>query len=570
MYNLRNISRLKLKFIFSLLLGLLFIYLIYIILFIRINNVTLNDQFGLLGLMPNFYIFLLIISAVFCLISFYFKESWWSISFASMFIIYFVLIPYFVEPLHGIDAYYHLSRTLVVLEHGNIPTSTIGDSYFNYPGSTIFGSIFIQITGINNLQFIKIIFPLLQTFLFFFSFFVLIKKIFNNLLPVGPSFLLLCLFGYGGLQFSPFGFAWMIIPLILLTLVSDRRESVICFSLLTFTLVISHPTTSIFLCAVLPFFIFILKLNKKIEVKITMFLLHVLLFIIMTVAWSYFVASSPFDFFVSFVNSIRKTLFENSNIPSLLLQEQFILSNISILRRFFVILGTLLGSFSFIFGLIKIIRKKSINTKTIEWISLSLSFIGVGMLLFIPFLIFYSGFSYTYTFEFGLFGACLIFGSILIPAKRKEFFVFILIVTLLIMPSFTARYPEEFTGLVQEPMTSGMKFTGTYVNLSSSILLSPLETQLQYFLPYDHWTRLEYPVESNILLEQVKGCNYFIYRIDGAYQAAQYSYKPMNETFYMQLVDSMKNNVDFNIIYSNSFYEVFIRTVPLEIIFPNE
>ncbi len=57
----------KWKIIFPITFVLFSVILAYIILYVRVNNVTLDDPLGLLNHMPIFYVPMLFLSALFCL-----------------------------------------------------------------------------------------------------------------------------------------------------------------------------------------------------------------------------------------------------------------------------------------------------------------------------------------------------------------------------------------------------------------------------------------------------------------------------------------------------------------------
>ncbi len=555
----------KWKIIFPITFVLFSVILAYIILYVRVNNVTLDDPLGLLNHMPIFYVPMLFLSALFCLFAFYYKQTGWSVAFAALFIGYFALVPYCIEPLRVKDMFYHFSRVVTVLQNGHIPPpSASNEYYFQYPGSTFFGAIFLEITGIQSTLFLKIIFPFMQTAIFSLGFAVIVKKIFKTWTIVGPSLLLVVLFDYGGYHFSPYGFAWMLIPLLLLPLMSrDTRSSPLIFILLSFTLIISHPTTSIFLLVILPALFLFLALSKKTSPqRLNTLLICVSVYVIMTFSWIYFMSPSTLEMITNAITSSVQTLFSHSqNVPGLVLQKTYYQADFSILRRIFVVLTSVLALIALALCITKMRKTSKATSQEKEWLGLSIVFICIGMLGFLLFSVSSeSVFSFTYSFTFGLFGVAIAAVGLL-PAKSKKTFALLLIITLaLILPAFTTRYVDEYEDIIRQPILAGLAFAGAHINNDSLTIVSPESKQLYSFMNYLFWSNIAPPNNDNTLLSQVQKTDYFIYRTEGLYDAAIATGLPVDQTIYYNVSNSMVSSNTFNLIYSNPDYDIYVRT----------
>jgi hypothetical protein len=553
----------KPKTIFLFLFMLLSTFLIYVILFVRVIDVTPADQLGLLSHMPSFYVPVLILTALTCLVAYYFKETGWSIAFATLFVGLFALTIWFIEPLHTVDTFYHFGSVTAVMQDGHISLSAPHLYYFDYPGSTFFGAIFLEITGMGSISFLKIFFPLLQTIVFCLGVAVIVKTIFKSWLPVGPSLLLLTIFGYGGLFFSPISFGWMIIPLLLFTLIMrEKRAYFLCFILLSFSLVMSHPTTSAFLTIVLPGSVLFFLLFKRVfNERLNTLIVCVSIFVVMVLSWSYLVSSFTLSLVALTIKSAIQTLFNNSQgALGLIYQNPYPVFAISLLRRIFTVLSTVLAVTVLALCLKKIWKPSKIGSHEKEWLSLSIAFICVGILLFLVFSISaLPAFNFTYSFIFGLFGVAIMVG--LLPRSRKVFFLLLIITVTLVTPAFITKNGYEYYDLLREPIMPGMQFTGTYITNVSSIVLSPFDHQLYAFMSYDNWANIEsIDYSGDRLLSQVERCDYFIYRTDGLY----FNYGDVNQTqIYLQVSNSMLNRTNFNLIYSNPDYKIYARCAPV-------
>lgn len=531
---------------------------------LRVFDVTFDDELSLLSKMPLYYIFALFALAALSLLSFHLKKSAWSVSFAGLFILYFWLTPWVIEPLRVIDTFFHFSRVQVVIGQGYIPT--LEKYYFEYPGSTLWGATFLSVTGMESFLFLKYLFPFLSTAILCLGFFCLARRINDSSLPAGPSLLVLSMFGYGGFHFSPFGFAWMIIPILLYLVLQRGKAFSLCFILLSGSLIISHPTTSGFLSVVLLIVIILSTFWKKTSETLRQLLLQrSLIFISLLGIWSLFIASHVFlQNIAAFLQQIFETLFFNTQeVSQKLLQPLFPLFGISIGRRMFVVLSGVFATAILFKGLYMLIKSKGTeNLRTQKaWILILISVILVGLLLFPLFLISITVFGLYYFFAFGLFGASLGFGLLKFKS-RKRFLFLILLVLLIIIPSFIEAYPVESYSLLRDPIKYGMMFTGQHLIYQKRTIVSPLAQQLYSFMDFNAWQSVENPLPtgSSEFISQVYSADYFIFRIDGAYVASLRDERVRpEETQYWRFSTALMNKSNFAIIYSSGEYLIFAK-----------
>lgn len=539
----------------------LFALWLFIISSLRVFDVTFDDKLSLLSRMPVLYVFALFVLASFCLLSFYFGSGFWSAAFAGLFALYFYFVPWLVEPLRIIDTFWHFSRVPVVIDRGYIPT--FERYYFQYPGSTVWGAAVLSVTGMDSFLFVKFFFPFLSMTTLYIGFFCLTRRITGSSLPVGPSLLLLYIFGYGGYHFSPIWFAWMIIPILLYSAMRLGTAFLLCFIFLSASLVISHPTTSAFLLVVFLMLILLFQAWKK-KPYTTHQLLQSrsVIFISIVFMWNAFLASRVFLVnLASFVWGLFSTLFvQTHEVPEKILQPPYPILEISMGRRIFVVLSGTLAIVILFYSLYIFIKNKTpINLRTHKGlILLPISFTLTGLLLFPLFLLSTTVFSLYYSFVFALFGASMLLGLLKIRSWKSFLFLF-LVVQLLMIPSFIERYPVEQYFIMRDPIKYGMMFTGQHA--SRQTIVSPFAEQLYSFVDFDAWHNISRPLFTGPeFVSQVKLSDYFIFRRDGAYYAALAVERvPPEETQYFQISTALLNDSSFDLVYSSRDYLIFAK-----------
>ena len=539
---------------------------------VRVIDVTFDDKLSLLSKMPNYFLPSLFLLASLSLLSFYLRKSLWSMAFAGLFALYFCQTPWLIEPLRGIDTYYHFSRVQVVIENGYVPgladaSSVPGGRYFQYPGSTIWSAMLLSVTGMASIEFVKYFFPILSTFVLYLGFLILVRKVCKSSLPLGPSLLFLSLFGYGGYLFSPFGFGWMLIPFLLFLLLKlERISSFMCFALLCFGLAISHPTTSAFFVVAFIILAFAIRVfRKRIAVHAELIWSRVLTFITIVLLWSSFEASRVFlPETASFIRTLFDRLFNPYEVIHRIQQPIYLLFEISVLRRIFVISTGIFAAIVILVGTFEIIRKRKADHEVIfahkERLLVPISIAFAGLLLFPLFLISVPVFGLYYFFTFGLFGAAIGFGLLKVRS-RKSFCLLGLFVLLLITPAFVEAHPVEQYDIMRDSIHYGVKFTGQYINCTEKTLVSPLCTQLYSFMDLVEWRNIQMPLYSeseNVFVSQVKKSNYFIFRMDGVY-VSSLLFERVNpkDTKYLQISMRLLNDTFFDVLYSSESYIIF-------------
>jgi hypothetical protein len=557
--NLGNNILLMIFFAFS-------VFWLYIVSSFRVLDVTFDDSLSLLSKMPLSYIAALFLLVSLSLVCFYFRKNRWSVAFAGLFTLYFWITPWFIEPLRVIDTYFHFSRVLVVMSSGNIPTFEA--FYFQYPGSTIWGTAFLSLTGLDSLSFLKYVFPIASTAIFSLGFCLLAKTIYGDIRVVGPSLLLVSLFGYGGWHFSPIGFGWMILPILLYLILQRGKNPSLCFILLSSALVISHPTTSVFLLGVFPVALLTSRLWKgRPQALDHMLLSRSLIFVAILCTWNSFIASNVFMQSVAgFISQVLRTLFNPQNISTGILQPVFSLVEVSIARRLFVVLAGVFAVVVLLKGIQLLVGGKNPSLSQIQkiWAPILISVVSVGLLLFPLFLISTPVFGLYYFFAFALFGASLSLGMFKFDSL-KRFVLLMFLVLLLLIPSFIEAYPVEQYNILRDPIRYGMIFTGSHIDNPRATVVSPRPSQLYSFMNFDSWQNIEDPLFVGAKFSsQILSADYFVFRIDGAYEASLTKERALpNETQYWKDSMSLLSNTTFASVYSSGEYILFVREIQI-------
>lgn len=535
---------------------------LFIVMSVRVNDVTLEDKFSLISRMPIYYLISLFALLFLSLIAFRLKENKWSILFALLFIIYMYITPWIVEPLRVIDTFFHSSRIHVVSETAHL--ADLRQYYFDYPGVVILGFALTSVTSIGLLPFVKFYFPIMSTMLFYLFYSILVRHL-GGSRRLGPCLLLSSLFGYGGFHFSPMAIGLILLPLLLWLFVQRKKNArvyLVCFILLVASLTISHPTTSAFLLLTFTVLILIMQFLKFTRNPIQYLAeahleLNSSFFAVSVLSWAIFVSYSVPGHIALFVNSVLQTLFSHPyEATQKILQPIYPILEISILRRFFVVLSGIIS----IVALYVLIRKycksqKSERTKLI----LVIATISTGLILMPLFFISEASVFGQVGLMFGLLGTSvsLIFWN---TNPKTIFCIFLIVSLLLIVPAFVSHYSAEQYDIMRESIKSGMVFTSIHIDMKKAKIISPFGTQLFFWSEIDAWKNIEYPHYGETLYSQMRTADYVIWRVDGLYYASlQAERLPINDTVYFKSHLLMTNSSDFSLIYSSGNYQIFAR-----------
>lgn len=547
---MKSTMTLRHKLLFTFFFALLINWLI-ILFSTRINGVSLSDELGLLSLLPLNYIVSLFVLVILTLISVYWRENFLAILFASLFALYFSATPWLIEPLRVPDSLYHFSRVIVVDNSGHIPTTS--GSYFDYPGSTFFGSVLLQITGLDNIFFLQIFFPLLSMVVFYLNFSILVFSIFKDLRVVSVGFLVVSLFGYGAAAFSPVGVAQMLFPLMLLFI--GRKRYSLCFMILMFSLVISNPTTAVFLIGTLLLYVVISGLMERRTNHIVLY--QVFIFAFTFLAWSFFnsytnVMAQIADFARGLLNfSVGKGTTAGLN-PAV-----FPLVGISFGRRIFVVLSGLIAIVMLSHAGYMFLKRRRVGLRNHHWHSdmVGPSMILVGLSLTLLFYLALPGNPFgTTSISFYCLGVSLSVGFFSLRS-RKVLLIAGILLCALIIPSFIFSYPQEQYDLIRSSVMQGLVFAGNQLTSNPGEILCPYGQEFQAFVSYNLWSNIDTLSIPSFGLASygysLHAVKYFVYRIDAVY------YSLLNtgiSAHYLELCSNLTSTGESNGVYFDQVY----------------
>lgn len=241
-------QRKKLALLFTILGVILWLYVIATY---RIWWVHPNNEFGLYQVIPIwFWVGVIFLMGGILLIL--------DCSPRYIFILQFIALnlmvwgtPIFIEPNARVtDAWIHFSRTNIILQTGNIPSSSVV-RYLEWPGSFVYNALNLQILGTNFMGYLKF-YPLISSTIFIFGYYLLVRKIIDDKIILRFALLLeIPLNVWLQFHFSPQSFALMLFPLIMLGFLKNDIKWWIVTGVLSVALILSHPTTSIFLGSII-------------------------------------------------------------------------------------------------------------------------------------------------------------------------------------------------------------------------------------------------------------------------------------------------------------------------------
>lgn len=417
---------------------------VMIILSTRINDVTLSDTLGLFSLLPSGYIVSLFVLVFLTAVSIYLHENVAAILFAGLFALYFSGTPWIIEPLRVPDAIAHFSGAALVAISGHMPPTS--NYYFDYPGSSLFGSSFLLITGLNSILVLKV-FPLLIMAIFYLNFSVLIHSIFKDSRVVSLGLLVASIFGYGAMHFSPAGIAQMLFPLMLFTV--GRKKYSVCFFVLTFSLVILNPTICAFLACTLFLYLTVLRLM---ELRINRIVLYEAVFFAFTfLSWTLY--NSPRVLFQigDFIRQLLDFSFGKGTIQGLS-PPISPLVGLSVARRIFVGLSGILVAVILLFAMSLFVKRRRARPRVSQYVGdmIGPSMILVGLALTLLFFIAVPSNPFgSRGISLYLLGASLSVGFFNLKSGKTLLLLTILLSSLII-PAFIFAYPQEQSDITRD------------------------------------------------------------------------------------------------------------------------
>ena len=158
-----------------------------------------------------------------------------------------------IEPNARIlDSWSRLGSVETILSSGHvIVNSSPTHFYLQWPGSFVFNAIFLSLTGMSS-QFFLQYYPLFATTIFILGYYLWIRNIIENV-AIRRFSIILFIFLNLWLQFhlSPQAFGLMLLPLVLLAIGKNGLTWKIVLLLLFTSLILSHPTTTLFLLMII-------------------------------------------------------------------------------------------------------------------------------------------------------------------------------------------------------------------------------------------------------------------------------------------------------------------------------
>jgi|GEM_PF-3754669 len=556
--TIRIIETMKSR-IFILLFVILLVNWLLLVSTVRVYDISLSDRLGLLSVLPPNFIFGLFALALLALLSTYSGKYRISILFTMLFSVYFYITPWIVEPLRSIDTLVHFSRVAVVNDLGRLPPTL--EYYFDFPGSTVFASSLLSITGFDEFLFLKYVFPIFSMLVFYLGFSVFMYKTYRDLRFVSLGLLFVSIFGYGSSHFSPYGIGLMWLPLLLdLMMEIKKRSYSICFLILVIGLTITNPTIAAF--SVMSLFVYLILLkfvNQRIESRMA---LRTTILIVFFVLWLMFVSSGTLSQVVNFVREIGNVIFFHpSEAGTRLIQPAYPIIEVRLANYFFIGLSTLLSILILLYvGRTVFIRKKwTIASQRLRMliapciIFVGLTFVGLY------FIAVWTDFALRGA-TFAFLGTAMGIGFLNVKSKR-HFFVLAMIALLLVMPAFIHKHDVEQWDIMQDPIKLGLMFTGKHIKNDNVKIICPYGAQLRPFMKWHMWHNIE-PHYSvwDVIKTQPLTADYFIYRIDGLYYATlQIDGFPKENTSYFKAYVKLLNAPNFNLVYSSKGYEMLAK-----------
>ena len=545
--------------IFILLFVILLVNWLLLVSTVRVYDISLSDRLGLLSVLPPNFISALFALVLLALLSTYLGKYRISILFAMLFSVYFYITPWIVEPLRSIDTLMHFSRVAVVNDLGRLPPTL--EYYFDFPGSTIFASSLLSITGFDEFLFLKYVFPIFSMLVFYLGFSVFMYKTYHDLRFVSLGLLFVSIFGYGSSHFSPAGIGVMWLPLLLdLTMEIKKRSYAICFLILVIGLTITNPTIASFSIVSLFVYLILLKfVNRKIESRTA---LRTTILTVFFFLWLILTSSGALFQITNFVREIGNvTFFHPSEAGTRLVQPAFPIIEIRLANYFFIGLSTLLSVLILLYVARTVFIRK-------EWTITSqrLRMLIAPCIIFVG-LTFVGLYFIAVWTDFALRGATFAFlGTamgigFLNVRSRRHFFVLAMIALLLVVPAFIHKYDVEQWDIMRDPIKLGLMFTGKHIKNDNVKIICPYGAQLRPFMKWHMWHNIE-PHYSvwDVIKTQPLAADYFIYRIDGLYYATlQIDGFPKENTSYFKAYVKVLNSPNFNLVYSSSGYEMLAR-----------
>lgn len=549
------------------LFAVLLVNWLMIIYSVRVYVIPFSEPLSLLGVMPlNFQIALFFLILL-TFLSVYLKKHHFSIVFAVLFSLYFHITPWIVEPLRVNDTLFHYSRTAAINNLGFLPT--IGKYYFDFPGSAIFGSSLLSITGFDYLIVLKY-FPVLSLFVFQLGLSTYLYK-FQGLRYVGLGLLFSSILGWGGYPLSPEAMGRMFLPLLLYLLMKPRKASyTLGFMVLAAGLTISHPTTAVFLTFVLFAYVIAIEALDYISHRYSPFkgniVVSTFFLIVLFFSWAMSVSPTISIHFSGALRTLIAKLFNPQEAQQALVQPAYPLFGVSLANYVFIALSAILSIIILLKAANIFIKRRifSLNPRRCQkLIGLTMIFVGL-MCTPIFFISGYGQYALTTAAAFAFLGTSMSLEFFNLGSK-KVFCALMIFALLLVVPSFISNHAYDYYNLNRDPIRNGLMYTGQHIYSENVRIICPFGNQLWAFLNYDMWDQVIsiYPfwgTTGEPVQYQGQRGDYFIYRSDGNIYASLQCEGgvPLNETSYSKIRTELLNSSNFDIIYSSNEFEILV------------
>ncbi|GEM_PF-3901237 len=302
------------------------------------ENSWSKDPLAMLNtLYPIFFIFL-ITTSIFCFIYIiYCKEKTHIINIILLIELSIILLytPLYLsgwvfspDPIRNIIASESIEKILNSVFYKDISYESqfFNTEIMSYPGSSLFNYIFIILTNIDKVYYIKFIFPIFVLIAIVLIWYSFVSKLFDNLTAFISSLIAISSFFYYKLHPSPYVVGFILLLLTFHLLTNQSIQSYICLLIVIISMVITHPISPImFELFLITLVFFRVSMNSYTGLKVKKNKYLILLVFILWIFWSMLITPMGNDLitrfysivtlkFISGAEDFQKFTFENSFI----------------------------------------------------------------------------------------------------------------------------------------------------------------------------------------------------------------------------------------------------------------
>jgi len=337
----------------------------------NIYQIDISHEFGLFEVLPITFHFSIIFLTVSTLLSCYHKKEKFFL--ANILVLSLVLFGtgVFVEKYPRFwDTYLHGRVSKYIMENGIIRYENMLDEgldYLQWPGFFIVTTMLMKTTNISLMSFLKF-YPIFSVPLIILSVYLLFRGLFWDVIIAKITtliFLLLNQFMITQIHFCPQSLGLILYSLIIYTLIKESVGYRIVSIFLLLALIISHPTTSVFimLFIIIVYLFGHLPLNRSENFTAFKNFSLVLFIVIAFMSWQIYLAAQFFDYNASGVRDALVKIINWEGRTSTVLSRGSLFLPSLINQMFFF--GTYLLTGCYLF--LKILKKKIFPVFTSAW-----------------------------------------------------------------------------------------------------------------------------------------------------------------------------------------------------------